>query len=131
MAERVTVTASDGHTFDAWRSDPAGDGKGGIIFLQAIYGLTTHLGDVCDQFARSGYAAMAPALYDRAAPDTVFSYDQDGLQGGMAFREHLAEETVLLDVSCLRRCTAADRGQGGHRRFLYGWHMGMGICILT
>ena len=50
MAERVTVTASDGHTFDAWRSDPAGDVKGGIIFLQAIYGLTTHLGDVCDQF---------------------------------------------------------------------------------
>lgn len=99
MAARVTVTASDGHTFDAWRSDTAGDVKGGIIFLQAIYGLTTHLGDVCDQFARNGYAAMAPALYDRAAPDTVFSYDRDGLQGGMAFREHLAEETVLLDVA--------------------------------
>lgn len=99
MVERVSVIASDGHTFDAWRSDPAGDVKGGIIFLQAIYGLTTHLGDVCDQFARDGYAAMAPALYDRAKRNTVFDYDQEGLQGGMAFREHLAEETVLLDVA--------------------------------
>ncbi len=99
MAKRVTVTASDGHILDAWLSDPAGEVKGGIIFLQAIYGLTTHLGDVCDQFARDGYAAMAPALYDRTAPNTVFDYDQSGLQGGMAFREHLAEETVLLDVA--------------------------------
>ena len=99
MVERVSVTASDGHTFDAWRSDPVGDVKGGIIFLQAIYGLTTHLGDVCDQFAGDGYAAMAPALYDRAGRNTVFDYDQAGLEGGMAFREHLAEETVLLDVA--------------------------------
>lgn len=99
MAKRVAVTASDGHTLDAWRSDPAGMPKGSIIFLQAIYGLTTHLGDVCDQFARDGYAAMAPALYDRTEPDTVFDYDQEGLQGGMAFRENLAEETVLLDVA--------------------------------
>lgn len=110
MAERVTITASDGHSLGAWRSDPAGDVKGGIIFLQAIYGLTTHLGDVCDQFARDGYATMAPALYDRAGRNTVFAYDQDGLQGGMAFREHLAEETVLLDVSA---CAEALRPTAG------------------
>jgi carboxymethylenebutenolidase len=53
---------------------------------------------------------MAPALYDRAAPDTVFSYDRDGLQGGMAFREHLAEETVLLDVAA---CADALRPTAG------------------
>lgn len=110
MAERVSVTASDGHSLDAWRSDPADEVKGGIVFLQAIYGLTTHLGDVCDQFARDGYAAMAPALYDRAGRNTVFDYDQAGLEGGMAFREHLAEETVLLDVAA---CADALRPAAG------------------
>ena len=99
MANRVTVTAADGHSLDAWRVDPAGPPKGGVIFLQAIYGLTSHLGDVCDQFAADGYAAMAPALYDRAEPNTVFPYDHDGMLGGMAFRENLAESTVLADVS--------------------------------
>lgn len=110
MAERVTVTASDGHSLDAWRSDPAGEVKGGIIFLQAIYGLTTHLGDVCDQFARDGYAAMAPALYDRAGRGTVFPYDHDGMLGGMAFREKLTEPTVLADVSA---CADALRPTAG------------------
>ena len=110
MSQSVKVTASDGHHFDAWRSDPEGQVKGGIVFLQAIYGLTTHLADVCDQFAERGYASIAPALYDRAAPNTVFDYDQDGHKGGMAFREHLAEETVLLDVAA---CADALRTTGG------------------
>lgn len=110
MADRVSITAADGHRFDAWRADPSGDAKGGIIFLQAIYGLTTHLGDVCDWFARDGYAAIAPALYDRAEPNRVFGYDQEGMLGGMAFRENLAEETVLLDVSA---CANALRETAG------------------
>ena len=110
MAERISVTAADGHSFAAWRADPTGETRGGIVVLQAIYGLTSHLGDVCDSFARDGYAAMAPALYDRAARNTVFDYDQDGQQGGMAFREHLAEETVLLDVTA---CADALRPTAG------------------
>lgn len=99
MSNRVSVTAADGHSFEAWRADPPGPPKGGVIFLQAIYGLTSHLGDVCDQFAADGFAAMAPALYDRTEPNTVFLYDHDGMLGGMAFRENLAEATVLADVT--------------------------------
>ncbi len=99
MAERINVTAADGHRFDAWRANPAGNCRGGVVFLQAIYGLTDHLGDVCDWFAREGFAAIAPALYDRTERNKVFSYDADGAQGGMAFRENLKEETVTLDVA--------------------------------
>jgi carboxymethylenebutenolidase len=99
MANRISVTAQDGHTLGAWRADPEGPAKGGIIFLQAIYGLTTHLGDVCDWFARDGYAAIAPATYDRTERDMVFAYDADGAAGGMAFRENLREDTVLMDVA--------------------------------
>jgi carboxymethylenebutenolidase len=110
MANRVSVTAADGHSFEAWRADPAGSPKGGVIFLQAIYGLTSHLGDVCDQFAATGFAAMAPALYDRIEPNTVFPYDHDGMLGGMAFRENLTEATVLADVSA---CADALRPAAG------------------
>lgn len=110
MADRISATAADGHRFEAWRSDPAGETKGGIIFLQAIYGLTTHLGDVCDMFAAAGYAAIAPALYDRTTPNTVFEYDHDGMLGGMAFRENLTEPTVLADVTA---CADALRPTAG------------------
>ena len=39
MSTRISVTASDGHQLDAWRSDPDGSPKGGIVILHAIYGL--------------------------------------------------------------------------------------------
>ena len=110
MANSVSVTAADGHSFEAWRADPAGSPKGGVIFLQAIYGLTSHLGDVCDQFAADGFTAMAPALYDRTESNTVFPYDHDGMLSGMAFRENLTEATVLADVSA---CADALRPAAG------------------
>lgn len=110
MAKRISVTAADGHTFEAWRADPAGETRGGIVLLQAIYGLTSHLGDVCDGFAADGFAAIAPALYDRTEPNTVFDYDHDGMLGGMAFRENLEEATVLADVTA---CADALRPAAG------------------
>ena len=95
MANRIDITATDGHTFTAWHAATDSAPIGGIIFLQAIYGLTDHLGDVCDWFARDGYSAIAPATYDRTERNKVFAYDD---QGGMTFRENLEEETVLLDI---------------------------------
>ena len=96
MAERISVSASDGHVLNAWRADPAETPKGGIVFLQAIYGLTDHLGGVCDWFAEDGFSAIAPATYDRTERNKVFAYDD---HGGMQFRENLKEETVLLDIA--------------------------------
>ena len=95
MAERISITATDGHSLDAWHAVPEQTPKGGVVFLQAIYGLTDHLGDVCDWFARDGFAAMAPATYDRTERNKFFAYDD---HGGMQFREHLQEDTVLLDI---------------------------------
>lgn len=99
MANKIEITAADAHKFDAWRADPTGGAKGGIVVLHAIYGLTTHMGDVCDLYASHGYAAIAPALYDRSGKDLVFSYEGEGRDAGMAQRETLDESTVLLDVN--------------------------------
>ena len=99
MANRITLTAKDGHTLEAWHTDAGPDAIGGIVILQAIYGLTTHLGDVCDLYAKSNISAIAPALYDRTGPNAVFGYDKAGMEAGMAQREFLAQPTVLADVS--------------------------------
>lgn len=108
MANKVQITAADGHTFEAWRSDPAGTPKGGVVILHAIYGLTSHIGDVCDKWAGDGYAAIAPALYDRIERGTVFNYDAAGGDAGVAQYSKLTKEQVLADVAA---CSAAT-GEG-------------------
>ncbi len=97
MAERIALDAADGHVLDAWRAGPDRP-AGGIVVLHAIYGLTSHMADVCDLYARAGIAAIAPALYDRSGKGAVFGYDAAGRAGGMARRETLREATVLMDV---------------------------------
>ena len=67
--------------------------------LHAIYGMTSHMADVCDLYAEAGIAAIAPSLYDRSGRGIVFGYDADGRAGGMARREGLGEATVLADVA--------------------------------
>ncbi len=97
MSDRITLAAEDGHALEAWRSAPE-QPLGGIVVLHAIYGLTSHMADVCDLYAEAGISAIAPALYDRSDKGVVFGYDAAGRAGGMARREGLAETTVMKDV---------------------------------
>ena len=56
------------------------------------------MGDVCDSFAAQGYAAIAPALYDRGAKNRVYGYDADGREGGRQCYGALSREVILADV---------------------------------
>ena len=109
MSQKISLTAEDGHVFDAWRADPAGAPKGGVIVLHAVYGLTTHMGDVCDAWAGDGFAAIAPALYDRVGKNIVHPYGEDGAEAGRQSYGALTQEQILADVSA---CAAALRDCG-------------------
>ena len=74
MGEQVRLTARDGHTFDAYRADPGGKPVGGVVVIQEIFGLTAHMQSVVDRYAAEGFAAVAPALFDRVEPGRVLDY---------------------------------------------------------
>jgi len=99
MSERITLTAADGHRLAAWRSDPSGVAKGGIVVLHAVYGLTDHMGDVCDRWAGEGYGAVAPSLFDRLGPGRVNPYTNDGVEAGRICYSAVREETALADIA--------------------------------
>ena len=109
MTDRIGLEARDGHRFAAWRSDPGARPKGGVVVLHAVYGLTTHIGAVCDRWAEAGYAAIAPALFDRVGSDLVHPYDRDGGDKGRKCFAALAEDDILADVAA---CAAALRDCG-------------------
>jgi carboxymethylenebutenolidase len=98
MSQRITLTSNDDHSIGAWRSDPKAAAKGGIVMLHAVYGLTDHMGDVCDAFGAQGYAAIAPALYDRIGPGIVHPYTAEGVAAGRGSYGALSKEQILADV---------------------------------
>ena len=66
MGQRLTLTAADGHSLGAYRADASGAARGGIVVLQEIFGVNSHIRAVCDGFAADGFTCIAPALYDRS-----------------------------------------------------------------
>jgi carboxymethylenebutenolidase len=95
---KVEITAADGHRFSAWRSDPAGAAKGGIVVLHAVFGLTDHMGEVCARWAEAGYTAIAPALFDRLGSNIVHPYNQGGVDAGAKNYAALSDAQILADI---------------------------------
>jgi carboxymethylenebutenolidase len=109
MSTEIKITASDGHVFDAWRSEPTGTIKGGVVILHAITGRIRHLADVCDQWASEGYVAVAPSLFDRIGPNITNSYEPEGVEAGIAHFTSLDGDKILIDTDA---CADTLRGYG-------------------
>ena len=61
MGQTISLKAKDGHEFSAYRADPQGKPRGGLVVIQEIFGVNHHIRAVCDRLAGEGYAALAPA----------------------------------------------------------------------
>src|SRR5437016_3779914 len=86
MGEIVTLSAEDGHTLAAYRATPQGKARGGLVIVQEIFGVNSHIRRVTDGFAADGYVALAPAIFDRAEPGFMTGYRQEDIDRGRAVR---------------------------------------------
>jgi carboxymethylenebutenolidase len=106
MGTHLKLTASDGHKFDAYRVDPAGTPKGGIVVIQEIFGVNRHIRSVADRFAALGYVAIAPALFDRIEAGFECGYSPEEVQGAMRFVANPPIQAWMLDVAAAREAIA-------------------------
>jgi len=51
MGKMIDLTAADGHKLSAYRADPSGKPRGGIVVIQEIFGVNSHIKSVADGFA--------------------------------------------------------------------------------
>lgn len=94
--ETVQLQAADGHRLCAYRAEPAGRARGGVVIVQEIFGVTRHIRAVADQYAAAGYLALAPALFDRVERDADVPYTDAAR--GFALVQRLDRAATLLDV---------------------------------
>ena len=99
MDKNITLTAPDGHNLGAYRADPAGVAKGGVVVIQEIFGVNHHIRSVCDRLAAAGYAAVAPALFDRIEPNFESGYSPGEISAAMRFVQNPDFGAFLRDTS--------------------------------
>src|SRR5919202_1836437 len=51
MGQMIELKAADGHIFSAYRADPSGKPRGGIVVIQEIFGVNSHIKNVADGYA--------------------------------------------------------------------------------
>jgi carboxymethylenebutenolidase len=98
LGQHLTLKASDGHELGAYRADPAGQPKGGVVVIQEIFGVNSHIRNLCDRLAAEGYVAVAPAIFDRHQRDFQSGYSPDEVAEARKFIPQLNWDNVMKDT---------------------------------
>ncbi len=97
MGKIIQLRASDDHQLEAYRAEPAGNPKAGLVILQEVFGVTRHIRRVADEYAAEGFLAIAPNLFDRVEPG--LNLDYSAVDRGRATMMQLDLEEVVIDVA--------------------------------
>ena len=98
MGRSLSLVAADGFKLGAYRADPAGKAKGGLAVIQEIFGVNHHIRSVVDRIAAEGYAAVAPALFDRTQPGFECGYTPDEVANARKFVANPDWDAKLRDT---------------------------------
>jgi carboxymethylenebutenolidase len=103
----------------AWRADPSGRPRGGVVVVQEIFGVNAHIRAVTDKFAAEGYLAVAPAIFEHVEKGFDVGYDPESRARGMAIMDKVDREQMLRDVAA-----AVEVAKEGGRVAVIGFCLG-------
>lgn len=131
MGKMIELIASDGFRLSAYRAEPEGDPRGGVVVAQEIFGVNSHIKSVCDGFAKDGYVVIAPALFDRYERNVDIGYTADDIARGRALKAKATTDAALQDIAAARDALS-DAGQVGVVGYCWGGFIAwMSACRLS
>jgi len=87
-----------GRTVSAYHAVPSRKARGGIVVIQEIFGVNSHIRSVADGYAAEGYEVLAPALFDHATHGVELGYTETDIGAGVAFMQKTSTERALEDI---------------------------------
>lgn len=113
---------------DAYLAKPEGAGTyPGVIVIQEIFGVNEHIREIVDRLAKSGYVAIAPAIYQRQAPGFEAGYTDADVQLGRKYKVQTLAGELLEDIQAtinyLNTLPEVKQGGVGTIGFCFGGHV--------
>jgi len=99
LGKQFNLTTTDKHSLGAYRANPAGAPKGGMVVVQEIFGVNHHIRAVCDRLAALGYVAVAPAVFDRFVRNFESGYSPDEIAHARSYLGNLNWDHMMADVA--------------------------------
>ena len=126
MGQTITLAAKDGHKLAAYRADPSGKPRGALVVVQEIFGVNHHMRHVTDDFAKQGYVALSPALFDRVEQGIELGYDPKSIEAGRDIRAKVPLDGTLADLQA-----AIDAVKSAGPVGIVGYCWGGGLAFLA
>lgn len=83
----------------AYLAVPTGEGSyPGVVVLQEIFGVNVHIREVTERIAKLGYVAIAPAIFQRHAPDFETGYTPEDVEIGRNYAQQTKASELLGDI---------------------------------
>ena len=115
----ITEPASDEHKLVAYVAEPKGKARGGIVVIQEIFGVNSHIRSVADGFAAGGYLAIAPAMFDRVQRNFDVGYTPEDIAKGREIRGKVSTDMAMKDAQAAIN-EAAKAGKVGIVGYCWG-----------
>ena len=122
MSHMLELTAADGFKFPAYVADPVQNPKGGLVLLQEIFGVNSHIRAVADAYAAEGYRVVVPATFHRVKPGVELGYTDADMGEGFGYKmavDALPAPGVMQDIQAAID-EAAHGGQVGIVGYCWG-----------
>jgi carboxymethylenebutenolidase len=126
LGKHFSLVASDSFKLGAYRAEPSGTAKGGVVVIQEIFGVNHHIRAVCDRLAAQGYGAIAPALFDRQQPSFESGYSPDEIANARKFVANPDWSAMMRDTQA-----AIDEARMYGPAAIVGFCMGGSIAFLA
>ncbi len=130
MGETLSLAAADGQRFNAYLAKPESGSGPGVLVLQEIFGVNSHIRAVCDRYAEEGYFALAPDIFWRLEPGVQLGYGDTDRTRGIALARRLDIELALKDLGAALGTLRSLPGASG-RAGVVGYCFGGRLAWLT
>ncbi|HEY9719858.1 MAG TPA: dienelactone hydrolase family protein [Trichormus sp.] len=95
----TTIEIKSGSGFTGYLALPPEASKApGIILIQEIFGVNSHIRQVADLYAAAGYVVLAPDVFWRVQPHVELGYTHDDMQRGMELVQKSDNEQLVSDL---------------------------------
>lgn len=112
MSQYINIPTAGLQCISAYRADPSGTPRGGIVVMQEIFGVNAHIRRVVDGYAEQGYVAIAPCIFDYVESGVELDYDDAGVARGRALVAEVGFERAVEAVASAAQAIASAGRKG-------------------
>ncbi|MBU6454975.1 MAG: dienelactone hydrolase family protein [Cyanobacteria bacterium REEB67] len=95
---KIDIKTSTGTGMTGYLALPEAPRGPGLLLVQEIFGVNSHIRDVADLYAAAGFVVLAPDAFWRQQPGVELGYTPEDVQKGMALAKQLDQAQVLQDM---------------------------------